>query len=272
MTAPLASLRLTFADYCAVKAVNWSTLKHMDRSPLHYLHARENNVPETDPMRLGRAVHTLVLEPDLFDVQYTVWTKRRQGKEWDAFEAENTGRTILTAEQNTRAHGIAASILRHPIAREYLSIGRAERSMIWTDPVTGLKCKARADFLSPRAVVDLKTYADLSPRAFESATFRMGYMHQLSHYRNGAMALDLYAVEPDAVIIGAESKAPYDVGVFVLDTESMTHGATKVAELLAKVKECTDSGNWPGRYPDQQAYQLPEWARQAPDITFEEEE
>ena len=271
MSAPHAH---TFEDYRAIPAVNWSNLKHADRSPLHYLYARDHGVTETDPMRLGGAVHTLALEPDLFESRYTVWTEARTSNAWKAYKAANADRIILTADQDARAHGIAAAIRAHPVAAHYLDGGLFEQTLTWVDEVTGLPCKARADILSKRcnAVIDLKTYADLSPRAFESATFKLGYPCQLSHYRNGAIANGILSADCETVIIGVESKAPFDVGVFVLDSESMAHGAAKVAELLAKVRACTDANEWPGRYPTTQAYMLPEWARQAPDITFEEEE
>jgi len=267
---PADPLTMSFRDYCALPGVNWSRLKKMDVSPLHYHSA---TTEETDPMRLGRAAHSLTFEPETFDSLYVVWEKARNSNEWRAFKAAHEHMTILTVNQLERAQGMAAAVLANKTACEYLNPrGKAEQTLVWTDEATGLVCKARADFLSHWcAVVDLKSAADLSPRGFQSSVFKFGYPCQLAHYRNGAMASGIWVREPDCVIIAVESKAPYDVGVFVLDSEAMEYGAKKVAELLAKVKECTERNEWPGRYPDKQCYTLPEWAKQNPEIIFEEE-
>jgi hypothetical protein len=266
---------VTFTDYTEIKAVNWSTAKHMDRSALHYRHAVDSGVTvtETDPMRLGRALHTLIFEPAKFTEQYTVWEAARNSNAWKAFAVENAHLTILTASQHERAHAMAAAIFAHPVARELVTTpGPSEHTLTWIDAATGLRCKCRLDKLAGRTLVDLKSYADLSPRSVESNTHKMGYPCQLAHYRNGAVANGLMSPDDPCMIIGVESKAPFDVGVFMLDTESLTVGAAKVAELLGRIKECHDTGKWPGRYPELQAYQLPEWARQAPELTYEEEE
>jgi hypothetical protein len=267
---PNAPLTMSFLDYCALPGVNWSRLRLMDASPLHY---HTSTVEETDPMRLGRAAHSLTFEPETFGKLYTVWGQARNSNAWRDFAAANAHLTILTAAQAERAVGMSEAVRRHPIAARYLDRGKAEQTLVWTDEATGLVCKARADFLSYWcAVVDLKSAADLSERGFQSSAFKFGYPCQLAHYRNGAIASGIWEREPDCVVIAVESKPPYDVGVFRLDSAALDFGAAKVAELLAKVKACTERGEWPGRYPDEQAYVLPEWAAQNPEITFTEDD
>jgi hypothetical protein len=261
---------MSFRDYCALRGVNWSRLNWMDVSPLHYLTAKTE---ETDPMRLGRAAHSLTFEPETFGALYTVWEGARNSNAWKAFKADNEHLTILTSDQHARAMGMAAAVNRHPVAARYLNPrGKAEQTLVWTDEATGLVCKARADFLSHWcAVVDLKSAADLSPR-FLSRAVSLGYPCQMAHYRNGAIASGIWGREPECVIVAVESKPPYDVGVFRMDEETMEYGAKKVAELLAKVKECTELNEWPGRYPDEQVFGLPEWAKEPIDMTFEDTE
>jgi hypothetical protein len=50
-------LLITFADYAAAPGIHFSTLRYMAQSPLHYLHALNNPLSETQAMLLGRAVH-----------------------------------------------------------------------------------------------------------------------------------------------------------------------------------------------------------------------
>ena len=56
-------------DYRALEAVNYSTLKHIRKSPKHYLHALENPDTSTNYSML-RAIHALVLEPFSFDRRF----------------------------------------------------------------------------------------------------------------------------------------------------------------------------------------------------------
>jgi hypothetical protein len=95
------------ADYATVPGVNWSTLKHMAKSPLHYKHACENTRDDTPAFAFGRYVHALVFEPHRvaeryavldgsFKLDYIVYEGGdRRGKVWEAFKAEHSGRLIL---------------------------------------------------------------------------------------------------------------------------------------------------------------------------------
>jgi hypothetical protein len=277
-TGPRYSPDVGFNAYCQIPAVNWSTLRAMGVSPLAYLHAvttKRGRDDDTDPMKEGRAVHTKVLEPHLWNAQsgerFTFYSERRQGKVWDSFKATYHDYTVLSRAGWDRADAMADAVMRHPVARSYLLGGESEKTITWTDRVTGLDCKARADKLHRRAIVDLKTTIDLSPR-FLSTMFRYGYVSQVGGmYRRGALAAGLIDEDAESVIIAVQSRAPYDVGVFVLDDYAIEYADKRVGDLLGKVRECTDANDWPGLYPSKQCYTIPDWAQETPEITFEEE-
>src|SRR5574341_903199 len=72
---------MTREEYDRIDAVNWTTLKAMRASPKHYRYAAEHATEDTAAMRDGRAVHTAVLEPDRFPLDYAIWAgERRAGK------------------------------------------------------------------------------------------------------------------------------------------------------------------------------------------------
>ncbi len=52
---------MSFDDYRAIPAVNWSSLKHMAASAKHYRHALTNDRPDTPAMEMGRAAHCAVV-------------------------------------------------------------------------------------------------------------------------------------------------------------------------------------------------------------------
>lgn len=103
---------MDFKTYRQLPAVNFSTLKVMGVSPLHYRHAVERPQSEpSDAMILGSATHKAVLEPDEFGEDFVVWTGpklpanfvtyegRRTGPAWTAFQEAHAGTTILTPKE-----------------------------------------------------------------------------------------------------------------------------------------------------------------------------
>lgn len=257
----LAAQSPPFADYLAIDAVNWSLLRELRKSPKHYHHRATEPREDADVLRLGRAAHAAVFEPERFTVDYTVWTEgRRAGKAWDQFETAALARgvTVLTAAQYEKACRIRNAVNAHPVAAAYLrSAGEAERTITWTDPKTKRACKARLDWVTQQSIVDLKTSRSIVERQFATAVATYGYHCQLAFYRAGWKAVT--GQELAAILIAVESEPPHDVAVFRLDDDALTAGAEEVAELLDKLKDCESAGQFPGRYPREVELQLPRW-------------
>lgn len=249
--------------YHDIDAENWSTLKAMRRSPLHYLHARTHERPDTDTFRRGRLVHSLVLEPQRFELDYAVWDgKVRRGKAWDAFrlDADARGLTVITPAQLAKARAMAAAV-----ARIWTPDAQRELSIVWTDETTGLRCKARIDSINPVTITELKTCADVDAETFSRTMHRLGYHGQLAHYRNGARSITGRTAV--AQIVAVEAEEPHDAAIFVVSEDAMCAGEDMVAECLARVRACRDRGVWPGRYVEPVSLELPRWAREDEDVT-----
>ena len=252
-------MRESFESYVDAPGVNWTALKNMDVSPLAYRYFLDNDRPDTDALKAGRYVHAQVFEPDTVSAHYAVFPGEgtRATKEYKQFAAEHPGVCIFKRDEAEKLDAMVAAVRAHPLVRPYLAApdGMFETSMRWTDAATELPCKGRADWLIPsrRALIDFKTAQSIDLRKFASAIGRYGYHSQLAHYKAGVTAA--LGWEPaEVTIIAVEKAAPYDIAVFKLrddgiDDELLRIGAEKVAELLAKVKTCTDRNEWPGRYP-----------------------
>ncbi len=255
---------MTFVEYLALPGVNFSTLKHLRRSPRHYAYAVANQRPDTASLRLGRAVHAACLEPDRFALDYVVFTgARRAGKEWDAFELTHDGRTILKLDEYQRALAIRDAVRSHPLVAPYLVEGEAEKVLTWTDQTTGLALKARLDWLAPTAVVDLKTSRDATnPRKFAASAWDLGYYHQLAHYTAGTNAVTGWNLP--AIVIAVEPSAPFDVAVFRLDEDALAIAGGQVDELLVLLAQCREANVWPGAHDAEITLGLPKWA--LPDV------
>lgn len=265
------------AVYFAMPGVNWSSLKVIDTSPLAYKYALENKREDTADLAAGRLLHTLVFEPAKFGAEYAVWEGGdRRGNAWKEFEAANAGRTIFKPSEIEAVRAMAAAVRRHPLVRPYLEAkdGEFERVVTWTDPATGLDCKMKADWIIPSqlTLIDLKSTRSIERRRFIGDVAKFDYYGQLAHYSQGCTH-GLKWTPIKRVLIAVEKLAPHDVGVFVLDDEACEIGDEHRDELMAKLKACMDTNDWPGRYSEEQTIDLPGWVHGADDlsITFDEE-
>lgn len=261
---------MTFDDYKAISAVNWSTLKHAGKSPAHYRAALERDFVPSPAMEIGTAVHAAVLEPEEFEARYVVWDGgARRGKAWDAFRDANADRRILKADEHQRVLVIAETVHSNRVAAPYLTGGgEFEASFVWTDEETGLRCKGRADRIAYnagglRVLVDLKTTNDGDPRKFAATAARLGYHGQLAFYSDG-LASRGQPVDK-VVMIVVETSAPFDVTVYEVDDETLYAGECLYRELLAKVAGCRSTGKWPGRFLAEEVFRLPAWAFKSDD-------
>ena len=255
---------MTEAEYRAADAVNWSTLKAIRESPKHYRHALDNPRKDSPALLLGRALHTLVLEPHKFGAEYAVFSGdgTRASKEYKAFAGANEGRTILKADEFDGILSASLALREYAPAAEYLTAPDAisERSIMWPDRGTGLLCKARPDLVVPslRAVVDVKSTASADPHRFGLLAGRMGYQLQMEHYAAGVEAV--YGWEPERIVfLVVEVDPPHDTGALMMDGLHRRQARKDLDALLALLAECRRTDTWPGRYPSAGYIQLPDY-------------
>ncbi len=249
--------RLKFGDYLKLPGVHSSELKNILVSPLLYAHRQLQPKNDTDVLREGRAGHTGILEPQRLLAEYaeydTVHTegknagkkRNRSGKAWADFLSANTGKTILTPSQFANAIALRDAVRDHPVAGPlFKGIGRNELSIRWTDTETGLVMKARPDRLTAEALIDVKTTADPTPRAFGNIATRMYYFMQLALYSDGVEAV--FGVTPAVKIVAVQKTAPYDVVVYDLEHEELEYGRAQYRAALRRLVECRKANQWPG--------------------------
>lgn len=254
--------RLPFADYRKLPGHSITTLKNLMRSPLAYQYWLRHR-KDSESMSLGRVAHTAILEPELFEAEYTVWEGAvRRGKEWDAFKAANTGKQIITLSDRDKALAMADSVRDHDAAMRYLSKGEAEVSMIWSDNSTGQLCRGRIDWLvedeTQPVLVGLKTGRTSEPGQFGRDAFRLGYHLQWAFYLEGYTTLT--GKRPRVVEIVVESAPPHEVAVFELNEEILVLGYDAFQDLLWKFVACEAADEWPPACRDEVVLEFPRWA------------
>lgn len=250
-----------FAAYQAIKAINWSSLKHLRKSPKHFKYALEHPSEDTTSRAKLRAAHTAILEPERFLLDYVLFDgDRRAGKAWDAFKEANGSRTILKRDEYLEAIGIAKAVKAHPMAADVLKSGVAEVSLTWTDPDTQLPCKGRLDWVDVerRLFADVKGTGELEVMRFGSQAARLGYHLQNAFYGRGLR--EVYGFDFAPVLLAYETAEPHDAAVFRYPEEDLDSADKEIGELLAYLVQCRAKNEWPGRYPQEEPLLLPAWA------------
>jgi hypothetical protein len=164
--------RMTFEEYQAIDAINWSLLKEMEKSPLAFRHRKANPREDKVGFIRGRAAHTAVFEPERFLADYVLFKgDRRAGKAYDALVALHPEETILKTDEYETALAIRDAVRSHPVASRYLAAGKSEVVLTWTDAATGLACKARIDHVA-EAAAPLIAGDEVEAKAF--AMLRLG--------------------------------------------------------------------------------------------------
>jgi hypothetical protein len=248
---------VSFDAYRSIDAINWSSLKHLwAGSPLHYQHHLANPDSDTTARMSGRLLHTLALG-DAGDEAFVIYEGGdRRGKAWIDFQAEHAGKTILKPSEAAPVLAQVAAVHKHREAQWALR-GAVEETLLWTDPDTGLKCKARLDVLNltERRIADLKGCGSLA--LLDRQCHRLGYVHQLAHYRRGVRVA--HSVDVSAYMVGVETKPPHDVGVWRVDRDLLDLAERDVVAALTRLARCIETDEWPGLMPDISDMFTPTW-------------
>ena len=253
---------MTRADYDKLGAVNWSTLKHMLKSPAHYRHALMAKQEDTPALKFGRVVHLATFEPHRWNAEVAIWDGgRRYGKEWDKFQDEHRGLELVKTDEADAALAIGEAA--RAAAGTLLAKGKAEVTLEWKHK-NGIAAKGRIDFLSEKhGVVDLKTAKDASPIGFGGAAARLGYLAQAAYYVDGIEASMGNRV--GYTLVAIEKTLPYVTGIYTLTEEHLDLGRATYEPLLERLRVCQEENHWPGYLS--QPLVLPKWA-----VPFDDDE
>lgn len=255
---------MTDAEYRLLPAINYSNLKHMRSSALHYRHKVEvgDEPGLSEKLAVYRAIHTLVLEPFAFDNEYAVCDMRRdkRTKKYQEFLEANEGKSILSVAEHEQALAVAQAVNEHPWVQWLLSLDgtSTEQVLVWEDKAAGA-CKGKADLLHYSQehgliVADLKTTQSTDAHHVRSTAGRSSWHLQFAHYLQGAArhyGVKLDSVRYRAFTVVAEAAAPHDVSVVEWGEATLDAGFLLHRSLLDHLVECEYTQAWPGRAVNQ---------------------
>lgn len=207
----------------------------------------------------GTAFHTYFGEPEKFAKEITIYTPFT-GKGSVALNRDlkqsirDSGQTPINADieimlrdfhtlLHSGEHEEARKIIEHP--DKYV-----EHSGFWQDYETGIWLKTRPDNISSDVVIwDLKKHTSI--KSFKSQATELHYDLQLYMALVGCSILtEIEHTEGGYIVFHAREK-PYDIEVKRADWDFIESGRDKFETALSLLKECQDSGKWPGKYSDE---------------------
>ncbi len=277
---------LSFETYLQIDAVNNSSLKPLERSPAHYkiALAQESN---TDAQRFGQFLHDSTLDPETVGKYYAVEPDltqppilRKDGTEYDSprstkeYKKRKEQFLVLAGEKRIVSHQWYQStqimlqrLHRNERARTWLTAkGPAEVTVVFDEPTTGIRCKARLDKWCPDLgiIADLKTTADICD--FNWSVGKFGYHRQAAFYID---AVQSATGEPHRFgFVAIEKGQPFCVRSALLCESSVNAGRDEYRSSLQKLAECRERNEWPG--PDEpEEWRCPErWLANSEDVAI----
>lgn len=274
------------ADCCAGPSISSSGLRTIVlKTPLHYWdesylnpHRPVDDQDETESvfLRIGRAGHTLLLEPELFrsqfvtrDPRFTSWMTK-ESKKW-RLEQQLEGFTVMDPPEMLRVQGVANALRNHPLYARGLLDGDIERSLIWQDPATGVWLKARPDVIPEGSNIwaDLKVVSSADARAVEKKVFGFGYDMQMALGEIGMQVLLGRSIE-EFVVVCIESSRPHGIRIAPIALEEIKRARSLLRAGLTTFVECLEAGYWPSYDAQEGEYvRRPEWAAKRIDADIE---
>ncbi len=285
----------TEADYRAHPLPSWSSAKDLlHMSPAEWRHHQGKPRTESAAMAWGTLLHALVLEPDTIDARYVVVgevTRTEDGKRWtcgngDDYRTRAEAEAALLADVGDR-QAVTAECLADARARAEQAAavlgGSTLREVPMGGTIEGCGCKGKADLIRSGIVVDIKTSADVTPRAIARIARDRLWRGQLWTY--GELARQCGYVtggSPDLAVLVVQAASVSLAGgvlsltgwqpraharIVPLTAAAVEAGRAEARAVWSKLRECQLADAWPDYEGD--AIDVSRWETEA-EVTPEE--
>lgn len=201
---------------------------------------------ESEAMMMGTAIHTMLLEPELFESKYIVTPEglnRTYKKDKEIFKeltcrALEKDMTILKFEQLELIRKACLSVNKHPDASKLLKDSIKESSFFLEHD--GLKQKVRADAIQRNIIADLKTIDSIDN--FSDNVIKFGYHFSAVMYKEIISAATKSKM--NFVFIVVQKKYPYTCIIRQLSEELTQLGESQYQKAKKSYREIQETGEW----------------------------
>lgn len=259
-------------DYHGGVGISKSALDDFHKAPYLYWANRfdPSKPPEEEKAShlKGNLMHCAFLEPDQFSKRYVMVPENAPRKPtsvqrnaakpspdtitaiawWDKFNLETEGKQIITSDAYDLAWRQADSLRKVKAVAELAGNGHPEVSAYWVDPVTGLYCRCRPDWVSSVGdgdiLLDAKGAVDARAEVFARVQAgRMRYHVQDAYYSEGWTSATGREVLGFLFAI-VEPEWPFLANVVEYDDPSKKQGRKDFRQDLNGIAEHKKTGVW----------------------------
>jgi hypothetical protein len=227
------------------RTLSASGAKTLLQDPERFAWERDHGRPPKSAFDLGGVVHALVLRSGDERIRvidaYDWKTKAAQQARNDAHAA---GLTPINRTEFLQATKIARAVRRHPLASTIFTNGKAEVSLYWVDPTTGVNCRARVDWLRDDMIVDLKTarYGTGTADTFGRQAASFNYPLPAAVYTEAVETLTGKTLP--FITVTVETSPPYLVRAYRYTDGDLDAARNQWREALCEYAAREASGDW----------------------------
>jgi hypothetical protein len=247
------------ADYHASEYIGSTTAKLILKSPQLFRDKETGayTVEDKPCFQIGRLIHEMVLEPDLFSSRVVSEgpinpaTNKPYGRESAKFAAwvkDNPEKTYIEPFIHT-------ALLRMPRDVKNIFTGGVAETSVYQDLPGGVKAKCRPDYLVGTHIYDLKTIDDIDNIRREIRS--RAYWFSAAWYR--LVMKEETGEDHDFTLVFMEKSAPWRYKIVDLAESYVEHGDNMVDDVLGIIAECRRTGNWFDAAPLRITEELPEF-------------
>lgn len=258
--------------YRTSAGVSVSDLKHMLRSPQHYIHNLHQPSKQTASMSFGSLFHQMVLESHkpLDNLAFAPDCERRSNADkeaWANYWQDSEGKIrvdvdgkFLSKDKNgtisrdselsiNLAELMSYAVIKHPMAGKLLEAsGDVEMSAYDRHKETGILRRVRMDKLinwdGRKVILDLKTTDDASYQGFQRSIYQYKYHMQAAYYMDTCENLEIPV--DDFILIAVEKTSPYGVCCYRMGDSMLAKGKELMIKALDDLKVCQETGKYKG--------------------------
>ncbi len=244
--------------------------------PAKFRERRDNPPKPKREFDFGHLAHRILLRKgaDIAVLNPAVHGLKRDGTVADSPRATATWKD---AEAKARARGatpvhiddaraavrMVREVRAHPEAGPLFERGHAEVALYHTDPLTGVRLRARTDWMTTRddrlTIVDYKTAANANRDIWMRKAYDLGYHIQFAWYVTLVKRIK-WSDNPAFLFVVQEKTPPYPVSVIEMDADAYRLGCKRMNEAIEIYRQCTATDTWPGYGDGIQTGSLPPWA------------
>ena len=213
-----------------------SQLGYLNKGWEYYEMMKQGGKIDSPSLRFGNLVHTLILEPKLFQDKFIVINPddrpepsksmaSKLNKAWKAKMEERDG-IVINMDQYNLALNLRDKLLRLDEVKSILDNSEKEVAKCWVDFNTMQNCIGKADIVIDNGdmLVDIKTTSK-PVSEFRKSAYRYNYHRQAAFYLDGFGAKEF-------MFIVIETQEPYQVGVFRCSENFIDQGRQEYISLI----------------------------------------